>query len=272
VEIGEGTKINEQVFIGGLQFPDSRFIVGKNCLIMQSCYINPCRSIVIGDDSGVGVDCLLIGHASWANRFDGYPVDFEDIQIGSGVALAWRVTVLPGSRIGDGAVIGSNSLVKDRIPPRCLAVGNPARVVAQQPYFPRNPTAEEKQGYLHHIMAEFAEYLGGYGMTCKLEDPWLEFSTPRRSWFSSRPRLWRIRVAYSGAGEERTPLGEPGPDVFVSLHAIPRGIREAYDRLGVTWVDIERRERSDHGNDAGEEMIYYLKRYGVRATRVARAL
>src|SRR5579872_3887113 len=35
VEIGEGTNINEQVFVGGLQFPDSRLVVGRNCSIMQ---------------------------------------------------------------------------------------------------------------------------------------------------------------------------------------------------------------------------------------------
>src|SRR5205823_2403357 len=28
VEIGDGTRINEQVFVGGLQFPDSKLIVG----------------------------------------------------------------------------------------------------------------------------------------------------------------------------------------------------------------------------------------------------
>ncbi len=64
VEIGEGTKINEQVFVGGLQFPDSKFIVGRNCQIMQMTFINPTRSIVIGDDSGIGGDCLLFGHTT----------------------------------------------------------------------------------------------------------------------------------------------------------------------------------------------------------------
>ena len=51
IEIGEGSKINEQVFVGGLQFPDSRFVLGRNCQIMQMSFINPARSIVVGDDS-----------------------------------------------------------------------------------------------------------------------------------------------------------------------------------------------------------------------------
>ena len=46
VEIGDGTKINEQVFIGGLQFPDSRLVIGRNCQIMQMTFVNPTRDPV----------------------------------------------------------------------------------------------------------------------------------------------------------------------------------------------------------------------------------
>lgn len=37
--------------------------------------------------------------------------------------------VLPGVRIGDGAVIGARSVVAGDIPPYAVAVGNPARIV-----------------------------------------------------------------------------------------------------------------------------------------------
>ena len=44
IQIGEDTKINEQVFVGGLQSPDSRFVVGRNCQILQLSFINPAQS------------------------------------------------------------------------------------------------------------------------------------------------------------------------------------------------------------------------------------
>jgi hypothetical protein len=31
---------NKNVYVGGLQFPDSRLTVGKNCQIMQMTFIN----------------------------------------------------------------------------------------------------------------------------------------------------------------------------------------------------------------------------------------
>ena len=91
VEIGDDTRINEQVFIGGLQFPDSRIRVGKNCQIMQMTFINPAKGITIGDDTGIGGDSLVFGHTSWLSQFEGYPVQFEPIEIGNSVSIAWRV-------------------------------------------------------------------------------------------------------------------------------------------------------------------------------------
>jgi acetyltransferase-like isoleucine patch superfamily enzyme len=166
-EIGDGSKINEQVFIGGLQFPDSKLVIGRNCQIMQMSFINPARSITIGDDSGIGGDCLLFGHTSWLSQLEGYKVDFEPIEIGKSVSLSWRVFVLPGAKIGDGAVIGANSLVSHAIPPRCLAIGYPARVVSKFPDFPKDLTGEEKAGLFENMVREMILFFQGSGLQCE---------------------------------------------------------------------------------------------------------
>ncbi|HZZ84808.1 MAG TPA: HAD-IIIC family phosphatase [Anaeromyxobacteraceae bacterium] len=51
------------------------------------------------------------------------------IEIGEGAWLAGRVTVLPGARIGAGAVVTAGSLVAGEIPPGVVAGGVPARVI-----------------------------------------------------------------------------------------------------------------------------------------------
>lgn len=48
--------------------------------------------------------------------------------IGNDVWIGANVTVYSGSSIGDGAVIGGNSVVTSHIPPYAIAAGNPARV------------------------------------------------------------------------------------------------------------------------------------------------
>lgn len=55
----------------------------------------------------------------------------QPIKIGSKVWTGHSVSVLQGVTIGDGAVIGANSLVNRDIPPRSLAVGSPARVIRE---------------------------------------------------------------------------------------------------------------------------------------------
>ena len=39
---------------------------------------------------------------------------------------------MPGVHIGDGAIIGTNSVVAKDIPPYCIAVGNPCRVIKKR--------------------------------------------------------------------------------------------------------------------------------------------
>ena len=269
LEIGDGTKINEQVFVGGLQFPDSKLTIGRNCQIMQMTFINPSKSIRIGDDTGIGGNCLLFGHTSWLSKFEGYPVDFQSIEIGNSVSVAWRVFILPGSRIGDGAVIGANSLVNRTVPPRCLAVGFPARVVSKAPDFPAELTDSDKQRFLKEIVAEMIAYLEGFELECreKEKDSSYEIVQVTRRWWRRRERTWRLKVVWAPIAADASGNILPDLDVFLSLHRIPQEVRSAYDRQQTLWIDIAAKERSERSNDMGEEVVQYLRRYGVRLLR-----
>lgn len=55
-----------------------------------------------------------------------------DTVVGNDVWLGQNATILPGVHIGDGAIIGLNSTVASDIPPYCVAVGNPAKVVKKR--------------------------------------------------------------------------------------------------------------------------------------------
>lgn len=52
-----------------------------------------------------------------------------DIVIGNDVWIGHKATIMPGVKIGDGAIIGAYSVVAKDIPPYAIAVGNPVRVV-----------------------------------------------------------------------------------------------------------------------------------------------
>ncbi len=83
----------------------------------------------------IGADCMLGTHVSILDN------DFHDladrerrpearpVRIGDRVWLGNRVMVLPGVTIGEGAAVGAGSVVMTDVPERCLAMGNPARVI-----------------------------------------------------------------------------------------------------------------------------------------------
>ena len=55
-----------------------------------------------------------------------------DTVVGNDVWIGYGALILPGRRIGDGAVVGAGSVVTRDVPPYAIVGGNPARVIRQR--------------------------------------------------------------------------------------------------------------------------------------------
>jgi acetyltransferase-like isoleucine patch superfamily enzyme len=53
----------------------------------------------------------------------------QAVRIGRNVWIGFEATILPGVIIGEGAVIGARSVVRENVPPFTVVAGNPARIV-----------------------------------------------------------------------------------------------------------------------------------------------
>ena len=66
------------------------------------------------------------------------PPSIEDLQIkcdtviGNDVWIGQNATILPGVHIGDGAIIGANSVVREDVEPYTVVIGNPAKVLRER--------------------------------------------------------------------------------------------------------------------------------------------
>src|SRR2546428_2054480 len=109
IEIGEDARIREQVYVGGPQLPESRFVLGSRTIILQLAFINPTKPVIIGDDTGIGGHCLIFTHGGGLGALGGYPVSYEPGALGQSVWLPRRVFVGPGPPVRDRTGLGGDS-------------------------------------------------------------------------------------------------------------------------------------------------------------------
>src|SRR5881296_4504006 len=258
IEIGEDAKIREQVYVGGPQLPESKFVLGSRTIILQLAFINPTKPVIIGDDTGIGGHCLIFTHGVWLSALDGYPVSYEPVTLGKSVWLPWRVSVMPGTTIGDGTVIGANSVVHGTIPPYSLAVGSPAKVIRSAPDFPRPLSERQKTELVETIMTEFDRSVRHGGVTVGAEAPFRTYTRRGKTW-----RLLWLGTTWP------PPVAPERGDTVLSEAALPADALAALRERGVHWLDLGGRTRSREGSPLTEELALYVGRYGVRLTRDA---
>lgn len=154
--------INPRIEISGSQFihlgnncfigPDSKLLCGNKYfsnIVEQKLYPSlkignnfhatrkleiQCRGcITIGNEVLIASNVFIIDYnhgvdATTINYLDN-PLDVKQVTIEDGVWIGNNVIILPGVSIGTKSIIGAGSVVTKNIPPYCIAVGNPARII-----------------------------------------------------------------------------------------------------------------------------------------------
>ena len=116
LHIGRHVQINDSVHIGAIE----QVVIGDHTLIASRVFIS---------DHNHGnyqvQDSASTPEIPPADR----PLSSRPVHIGRNVWLGEQVCILPGVTVGDGAIVGANSVVTRDIPPNSIAAGNPARVI-----------------------------------------------------------------------------------------------------------------------------------------------
>jgi len=99
--------------------------LSTNCRIGPGFYVGHFGGIVVHGDFGANCSIgqgVTVG-ARGAGRSDGYPVIGNDVYLGAGSMVIGSI------RIGDGVVVGANTVVVQDVPDGCRVVSAPARVL-----------------------------------------------------------------------------------------------------------------------------------------------
>lgn len=115
-----------------IEYPEG-LSIGKNSGINAGSWINARGNVKIGAEVIIGPYCIIHSANHISDDLE-MPIQYqghqhEPVVIEDNVWLGARVTVLPGVRIGSGAIVGAGSVVTKDIPSNAIATGTPAQVI-----------------------------------------------------------------------------------------------------------------------------------------------
>jgi acetyltransferase-like isoleucine patch superfamily enzyme len=183
--------MNEHAEIGGggWRSPGAVLCIGDGCHLGRNSHVNVAEDVTWGNDTAVGMDCVLATHAHWQPVTLGYGRKSGPIKLGRDVAIYSRAVISPGVCIEDGATVAAGAVVATGVGPRELVGGVPAKLICvQQP--PRD---------LDDIVRSMLRSI------CKMHWPDTDVDE-RPGWFSARPPGGDEQIVFSEAPQES---GEP---------------------------------------------------------------
>jgi acetyltransferase-like isoleucine patch superfamily enzyme len=124
VWVGDGTKI---------RCHEGEVIIGPKTVLGQDCTISAYKRVRIGEQ------CVIADRAMFID-FDHGVVEVErpirqqgiykrEVVVGSNCWIGYGACVLRGVRIGDNAIVGSNSVVTRDVPANAVVGGVPAKLI-----------------------------------------------------------------------------------------------------------------------------------------------
>jgi len=139
VSIGDHSFIDKYVIILG----DKGVQIGRRVHIAQNCLIQGGGFVKIGDCVGIAANSMIFSATDTIHNGKRIgpmippmyrnPVLKKPVIIKKDAFIGAGCIILPGVRIGEGAVVGAGSLVIEDIPAWKIAVGTPAKPIKDRP-------------------------------------------------------------------------------------------------------------------------------------------
>ncbi|MDH7568506.1 MAG: acyltransferase [Armatimonadota bacterium] len=126
IALGPGSSIHMHTFITG-----TNIRIGAHTAIGRRTYLDGRAGITIGDNVSISPDVQILtaqhdmDDPDFANVLA--PVVIEDY-----VWIGTRAMILPGVRVGYGAVVAAGAVVTKDVPPMTVVAGVPARPIRQR--------------------------------------------------------------------------------------------------------------------------------------------
>ena len=166
VKSGEFLWMKNDVVVGGggAQGLRSYLEIGARNTIVDRCFINLAEGVMIGENTALSYNVVLLTHGAWQPVLLGFPAKFAPVRIGNYCVVYLNSVVLPGVTIGDYSTIGACSVVVRDVPAHSLAAGNPARIVKGNPDYPTGLDRGKIDWLIGSILSDYVATLEPKGV------------------------------------------------------------------------------------------------------------
>lgn len=111
--------------------------MGDDSHLAGDVYVNAIKGkVVIGSGVAVGPKVVIVSYSNEYQPGEKITQCYKtgDVIIGNDVLIGAASVIMPGIRIGDGAIVGAGSVVTKNVGEREIVCGNPAKLLKMRPF------------------------------------------------------------------------------------------------------------------------------------------
>lgn len=135
VSIGDGAYVGHLAILKA--YHRNELVIEDGAWLGEGVYLHAAGGIRIGRNVGIGAGVRIITsvHAEEGRKVPilHSRIEFAAVEIDDDADIGIGATILPGVRIGSGAIVGAGAVVTRDVAPFAVVAGVPARVIRMRP-------------------------------------------------------------------------------------------------------------------------------------------
>lgn len=128
-----GMKIgpNSTLHVGCRFFNPAGIVIGEGTIVGDRCFLDGRAKLTIGDHVDIASEVMIYNSEHNINSED-FHATLAPVEIGDYVFIGPRAIILPGVKVGTGAIIAAGAVVTNDVPNFAIVGGAPAKVIGQR--------------------------------------------------------------------------------------------------------------------------------------------
>lgn len=132
-KVGGGTRFSSGVVVHNADGNFANLSIGERCHVGRDVFIDLARPLTIGDRVTISMRAILLTHTDPGDSRCGVAPSGGPIHIGDDAYIGAAAILLPGIKIGAGAIVAAGAVVTRDVAPAVTVSGVPARLLPRKP-------------------------------------------------------------------------------------------------------------------------------------------